>query len=126
MVILTWGNVSAIDRKSGYVVIKPSGVSYDKMTADDMVVVDLNGKIKEGNLNPSSDTSTHLELYKAFPNIGGVVHTHSVNVTAFAQAGQPIISFGTTHADAFYGNVPVTRQLTEEKSIPIMNEIREK
>ena len=115
LVILTWGNVSAIDRKSGYVVIKPSGVSYDKMTVEDMVVVDLDGKTVEGKYRPSSDTPTHLELYKAFADIGGVVHTHSVNATAFAQAGKSIVPLGTTHADAFYGNVPVTRQLTEEE-----------
>lgn len=115
LVILTWGNVSAIDRKSGYVVIKPSGVSYDKMTVEDMVVVNLDGKTVEGKYRPSSDTPTHLELYKAFADIGGVVHTHSVNATAFAQAGKSIVPLGTTHADAFYGNVPVTRQLTEEE-----------
>ena len=115
LVILTWGNVSAIDRKSGYVVIKPSGVSYDKMTVEDMVIVDLDGKTVEGKYRPSSDTPTHLELYKASADIGGVVHTHSVNATAFAQAGKSIVPLGTTHADAFYGNVPVTRQLTEEE-----------
>ena len=99
LVIFTWGNVSAIDRASGLVVIKPSGVSYDNMKPEDMVVVDLDGKVVEGSLNPSSDTPTHVELYKAFPNIGGVVHTHSTFATAWAQAGHEIPSLGTTHAD---------------------------
>ena len=113
LVLFTWGNVSAIDRESGLVVIKPSGVDYDGMTAEDMVVVDLDGNIKEGKLNPSSDTPTHLEIYKAFPNVGGVVHTHSECATAFAQAGRDVIAYGTTHADYFYGNVPCARALTE-------------
>lgn len=115
LVVLTWGNVSAFDRESGLVVIKPSGVSYDKMTAEDMVVVDLNGKVVEGNLRPSSDTPTHLELYKAFEGIGGVVHTHSINATSFAQAGTSIRAFGTTHADHFYGEVPCARALSKEE-----------
>ncbi|MEG2583618.1 MAG: L-ribulose-5-phosphate 4-epimerase [Oscillospiraceae bacterium] len=113
LVIFTWGNVSEIDRENGVIVIKPSGVSYDKMTANDMVVVDLNGKVLEGNLNPSSDLTTHVELYKAFPEIGGVVHTHSTCATSFAQAGIGIPVFGTTHADYFYGEVPVTRIMTD-------------
>ena len=112
LVTFTWGNVSGIDRTTGLIVIKPSGVSYDGMTADDMVIVDLGGKIIEGKLKPSSDTPTHLELYKAFPHIGGIVHTHSRWATSFAQAGKPIIPTGTTHADYFYGAVPCTRLLT--------------
>jgi L-ribulose-5-phosphate 4-epimerase len=111
LVIFTWGNVSAIDRKSGLVVIKPSGVSYDNMKPSDMVVVDLNGKVVEGELNPSSDTPTHVELYKAFPNIGGVVHTHSTYATAWAQAGLDIPNIGTTHADYFHDNIPCTRSM---------------
>lgn len=114
LVILTWGNVSGIDRERGLIVIKPSGVSYDEMTADDMVVVDLNGKVVDGKYKPSSDTPTHIELYKAFKDIGGVVHTHSAFATAWAQAGRSIPPYGTTHADAFYGEVPCTRAL--EKS----------
>ena len=113
LVIFTWGNVSAIDRESGLVVIKPSGVSYDNMKPEDMVVVDLDGKVVEGDLNPSSDTPTHVELYKAFPNIGGVVHTHSTYATAFAQAGRDIPNIGTTHADYFYQDIPCTRDMTE-------------
>lgn len=114
VVIYTWGNVSEIDRKSGLVVIKPSGVDYGTMTADDMVVVDLeSGKVVEGKWKPSSDTPTHLELYKAFPAIGGITHTHSVNAVAFAQAGMDIPALGTTHADYFYGDVPCTRELTQ-------------
>ena len=112
LVVFTWGNVSAIDRKTNLVVIKPSGVSYDTMTADDMVVVDLNGNIVEGKLNPSSDTPTHLELYKAHPEIGGVVHTHSRWATVFAQAGMDIPALGTTHGDDFYGAIPCTRKMT--------------
>lgn len=112
LVVLTWGNVSAIDRASGLVVIKPSGVSYEAMKAEDMVVVDLDGNVVEGKYRPSSDTSTHVWLYKAFPEIGGVVHTHSTYATSFAQAGEPIIPYGTTHADAFYGAVPCTRELS--------------
>lgn len=115
LIILTWGNVSAIDRETGLIVIKPSGVSYDDMKADDMVVVDLNGKVVEGSLRPSSDTPTHIELYKAFPEIGGVVHTHSTYATAFAQAGRDITAYGTTHADVFYGNVPCARALTKDE-----------
>ena len=114
LVTFTWGNVSGIDRKRGLVVIKPSGVEYDGMTAADMVVVDLeSGKRVEGTLSPSSDTPTHLELYKAFPNIGGVVHTHSRWATIFAQAGRGVPALGTTHADYFHGEIPCTRQLTE-------------
>jgi L-ribulose-5-phosphate 4-epimerase len=113
LVIFTWGNVSAIDRGNGWVVIKPSGVSYDKMKADDMVVVDLEGNIVEGQLKPSSDTATHLVLYRSFPNIGGVVHTHSTYATAWAQAGRDIPNIGTTHADYFKDNVPCTRPMTK-------------
>ncbi len=111
LVIFTWGNVSAIDRESGLVVIKPSGVSYDNMKAEDMVVVDLEGKVVEGHYKPSSDTPTHVELYKAFPNIGGVVHTHSTFATAWAQAGRDIPSIGTTHADYFHDDIPCTRDM---------------
>ncbi|MBR6082373.1 MAG: L-ribulose-5-phosphate 4-epimerase AraD, partial [Salinivirgaceae bacterium] len=114
LVIFTWGNVSGIDREKGLVVIKPSGVSYDEMKASDMVVVDLqSGKVVEGDLNPSSDTPTHLALYKAFPNIKGVVHTHSTYATAFAQAGRDIPNIGTTHADYFYKDIPCTRDMTK-------------
>lgn len=112
LVIFTWGNVSAIDRESGLVVIKPSGVDYDKLQAIDMTVVDLQGNIVEGALRPSSDTATHLELYKAFPNINGVAHTHSPWATSFAQAGKSIKPYGTTHADCFKGTVPCTRKMT--------------
>lgn len=115
LVLFTWGNVSAIDRESGYVVIKPSGVKYEDMAAEDMVVVDLDGKIVEGRLNPSSDTPTHLELYKAHKEIGGIVHTHSTYATAFAQAGKDIRAYGTTHADYFYGDILCTRSLTENE-----------
>lgn len=115
LVIFTWGNVSAIDREKGLVVIKPSGISYDNMKASDMVVVDMNGNIVEGNLNPSSDTPTHLVLYKAFENIGGVVHTHSTWATSWAQAGKSIPALGTTHADYFYGQIPCSRKLTAEE-----------
>ena len=115
LVILTWGNVSAIDKDSGYMVIKPSGVDYNSMTAKDMVVVDINGNVIEGELKPSSDLATHIELYKAFPQIGGVAHTHSHWATVFAQAGVPIKALGTTHADAFYGAVPVTRKMTTKE-----------
>ena len=111
LVLFTWGNVSAVDRAGGLVVIKPSGVSYDDMKPADMVVVDLDGKVVEGSLNPSSDTPTHVELYKAFPNIGGVVHTHSTFATAWAQAGHEIPSLGTTHADYFHGAIPCTRAM---------------
>lgn len=116
LVIFTWGNVSEIDRKTGLVVIKPSGVDYDVMTADDMVVTDLNGKVVEGRYRPSSDLQTHLELYNAHENIGGVVHTHSTYATAFAQAGRALPAYGTTHADYFYGDIPCTRGLTEEET----------
>ncbi len=112
LVTFTWGNVSGIDRDSNLVVIKPSGVDYDGMTADDMVIVNLDGEIVEGKLKPSSDTATHLELYRAFKNIGGIVHTHSRWATSFAQAGKPIEATGTTHADYFYGAIPCTRLLT--------------
>lgn len=113
LVIFTWGNVSAIDRESGLVVIKPSGVSYDDMKADDMVVVDLDGNVVEGSLRPSSDTPTHVILYKAFPEIGGVVHTHSTYATAWAQAGLDIPNIGTTHADYFHNDIPCTDDMTE-------------
>lgn len=116
LVIFTWGNVSGIDREKGLVVIKPSGVSYDEMKVEDMVVVDLeSGKVVEGNLNPSSDTPTHLVLYKAFPNIKGVVHTHSTYATAWAQAGKDIPNIGTTHADYFHQAIPCTADMTEEE-----------
>lgn len=113
LVTLTWGNVSEIDRSSGFVVIKPSGVSYQEMKADDMVVVDLDGNVVDGHYKPSSDTPTHLELYKRFPSIGGITHTHSKWATIFAQCGKPIPPFGTTHADTFYGAVPCTRKMTD-------------
>lgn len=112
LVVMTWGNASAIDRAHGWVVIKPSGVSYDAMTAEDMVVVDLDGKVVEGSLNPSSDTATHLELYRRFESIGGITHTHSTHAVMFAQARREIPCFGTTHADHFHGAVPVTRPLS--------------
>jgi L-ribulose-5-phosphate 4-epimerase len=115
LVTLTWGNVSGIDRKEELIVIKPSGVGYDKLSSHDMVVVDFEGKVVEGDLRPSSDTPTHIELYKAFPQIGGITHTHSVNATAFAQARREIPCLGTTHADSFFGAVPITRLLTEEE-----------
>ena len=115
LVIYTWGNVSGIDRESGLVVIKPSGVSYDEMTPDDMVVTDLHGNVVEGKYKPSTDTPTHCLLYRAFPEIGGVVHTHSVWGTTFSQAGFPIPALGTTHADYFYGDIPCTRGLTKEE-----------
>ncbi|MBE6764518.1 MAG: L-ribulose-5-phosphate 4-epimerase [Ruminococcaceae bacterium] len=113
LITFTWGNVSGIDRESGLVVIKPSGVSYDGMTVDDMVVVDLDGNVVEGKWKPSSDTPTHVELYKAFSDIGGIVHTHSRWATTFAQAGMDIPALGTTHADYFYGAIPCTRQMTD-------------
>ena len=115
LVTFTWGNVSAIDRESGLFVIKPSGVEYDKLTPEDMVVVDLNCNKVEGRYNPSSDTATHAELYKAFPEIGGVVHTHSSYATSWAQAGRSIPCYGTTHADYIYGEVPCVRCLTREE-----------
>ncbi|ANB57469.1 L-ribulose-5-phosphate 4-epimerase [Anoxybacillus sp. B7M1] len=113
LVTFTWGNVSGIDREQGLVVIKPSGIAYEKMTKEDMVVVDLEGKVVEGNLKPSSDTPTHLVLYKAFPHIGGIVHTHSPWATIWAQAGKGIPPLGTTHADYFYGEIPCTRKMTQ-------------
>ncbi len=113
LVILTWGNVSGIDRDKGLVVIKPSGVSYETMKASDMVVVDFEGNVVEGSLRPSSDTPTHIELYKAFPCIGGVVHTHSINATSYAQSGKNIVAYGTTHADCFYGDIPCARALSK-------------
>ena len=116
LVTFTWGNVSAIDRKNGMIVIKPSGVEYDVLQPEDMVVVDLEtGKTVEGKLNPSSDTPTHLELYKAFAEVGGIVHTHSSQATSFAQAGVGITPLGTTHADYFYGEIPCTRYMTPEE-----------
>ncbi|HGM5454157.1 TPA: L-ribulose-5-phosphate 4-epimerase [Serratia marcescens] len=113
LVTFTWGNVSAIDRQCGLVVIKPSGIAYEAMTLEDLVVVDLEGKVCEGHRKPSSDTATHLALYRAFADIGGVVHTHSRNATIWAQAGQPIPALGTTHADYFYGDIPCTRPMSE-------------
>jgi L-ribulose-5-phosphate 4-epimerase len=113
LVTFTWGNVSGIDREKGLVVIKPSGVEYGKLTRDDMVVVDLEGNVVEGYLKPSSDTPTHLLLYKEFPQIGGVVHTHSPWATVWAQAGKGIPALGTTHADYFYGEIPCTRKMTD-------------
>ncbi len=113
LVTFTWGNVSGIDREQGLMVIKPSGVSYDDMKAEDMVVVDLEmGKVVDGRLKPSSDTPTHLELYKAFSHVGGIVHTHSRWATSFAQAGRGIMALGTTHGDYFYGEIPCTRKMT--------------
>ena len=115
LVCFTWGNVSEIDRESGLVVIKPSGLPYEDMKAEDMVVVDRDGRVVEGTLRPSSDMPTHLELYKAFPHCGGIVHTHSRWATIFAQAGMAIRALGTTQADSFYGSIPCTRRLTEEE-----------
>ena len=115
LVTLTWGNVSGIDRDSGLVAIKPSGVDYDVLTPDNLVVVNLEGEVIEGDLRPSSDTATHLELYRNFSEIGAVVHTHSPQATAFSQAGTPLPCLGTTHADHFYGEVPVARALTPEE-----------
>lgn len=116
VVIYTWGNVSGIDRENDFVVIKPSGVDYEGMSPEDMVVVDLHtGKTVEGKWKPSSDTPTHLELYKAFSEIGGITHTHSINAVSFAQAGMDIPALGTTHADYFWGDVPCTRELTEQE-----------
>jgi L-ribulose-5-phosphate 4-epimerase len=116
LVIMTFGNVSGFDRTSGLMVIKPSGISYSNMTVNDMVVTDLDGTVVEGTLNPSTDTPTHLALYRSFPAIGGIVHTHSTHATAWAQAGRPIPCLGTTHADYFYGAVPVTRRLTADET----------
>lgn len=115
LVTFTWGNVSGIDRDKGLFVIKPSGVEYDKLTPDDMVVVNLKGEVVEGKLNPSSDTPTHTVLYNKFPNIGGIVHTHSPWAVSFAEAGIDLPALGTTHADTFYGKVPVSDALTEEE-----------
>ena len=115
LVTFTWGNVSGIDRESGLVVIKPSGVPYDGMSVEDMVVVDMSGKVVEGKWKPSSDTPTHLELYKAFPACGGIVHTHSRWATSFAQAGRGIPAMGTTQGDYFYGEIPCTRPMTDEE-----------
>ena len=113
LITLTWGNVSAKDEESGLIIIKPSGVSYDTMKPEDMVVVGLDGNTVEGTYRPSSDLPTHLYLYKQFPSLGGIVHTHSTFATAFAQSGKEIVAYGTTHADAFYGSIPCTRDLTE-------------
>ena len=115
LVTYTWGSVSGIDRERGLVAIKPSGVAYENLSAKDMVVVDLDGHIVDGSLNPSSDTKTHIELYKAFPNIGGIVHTHSSWATSWAQAGRGIPCYGTTHADYMYGEIPCVRCLTKEE-----------
>lgn len=116
LVSFTWGNVSGVDREQGLMIIKPSGVSYDAMTASDMVIMSLDtGKVVEGSLKPSSDTTTHLELYKAFTDVGGIVHTHSRWATSFAQAGCGIDALGTTHADYFYGTIPCTRKMTEDE-----------
>lgn len=115
LVIFTWGNVSGIDREKELVVIKPSGVEYNELTPEDMVVVDFDGNIVEGNLKPSSDTATHIELYKKFENIGGIVHTHSSWAVSFAQAGRSIPAAGTTHADYFYGEIPVTRKMRKDE-----------
>jgi len=115
LVIFSWGNVSGIDRDSGHIVIKPSGLTYNEMKPDDMVVVDLEGNVVSGRLRPSTDTPTHIELYRNFKNIGGVVHTHSEWASSFAQAGRPIPVFGTTHADVFSGEIPCTRSLTRKE-----------
>ena len=115
LITYTWGNVSGIDRETGYFVIKPSGVDYDLLKPEDMVVMDLEGNKIEGHLNPSYDTPTHIELYKAYPEIGGVVHTHSPWATSWAQAGRYIPCYGTTHADYFYGDIPCARLLTENE-----------
>jgi len=112
LVTYTWGNVSGIDRESGLVVIKPSGVEYEDLKPEDLVVLNLDGEVVEGDLNPTSDTKTHIELYKAFPELGGVVHTHSPHAVAWAQAGSDIPCYGTTHADYFYGPIPCARSLT--------------
>jgi L-ribulose-5-phosphate 4-epimerase len=115
LVIHTWGNVSGRDKESGLIVIKPSGVRYESMTAEDMVVLDINGKILEGRYKPSTDAPTHLFLYRYFPSAGGIVHTHSAYATAWAQSGRSIPAYGTTHADHFYGEVPCSRKLTDEE-----------
>jgi L-ribulose-5-phosphate 4-epimerase len=115
LVVYTWGNVSGIDREKGLVVIKPSGVEYDELSPEKLVIVDMNNNVVEGNLNPSSDTKTHVELYKSFPKIGGIVHTHSPHAVGWAQAGRSIPCYGTTQADYFYGSIPCTRNLTPEE-----------
>ena len=115
LVLFTWGNVSGIDREKNLIVIKPSGVDYETMKAEDMVVVDLDGNVVEGDLNPSSDTPTHIELYKKFLSIGGIVHTHSTNATIWAQSGRDIPAYGTTNADYFYGSIPCTRKMTPKE-----------
>ena len=116
VVIYTWGNVSGVDRESGLMVIKPSGENYNEMKPEDMVAVDLaSGSIVKGRYKPSSDTATHLELYRAFPSVGGITHTHSINAVAFAQAGIDVPSLGTTHADYFYGSIPCTRELSQQE-----------
>lgn len=115
LVVFTWGNVSAIDRKAGIIIIKPSGVPYEDMKEEHMVVLGLDGSILSGNYNPSSDTPTHAEIYRAFPDVGGIVHTHSRWATSWAQACMGIPSYGTTHADYFYGQIPCTRKLTEDE-----------
>lgn len=115
LVTFTWGNVSQLDQEKGVVAIKPSGVDYDKLRPEDMVVLDLQGNVVSGRLNPSSDTKTHLALYNAFPQIGGIVHTHSPNAVAWAQAGEDIPCYGTTHADYFYGSIPCARDLTQQE-----------
>ena len=115
LVVFTFGNVSGIDRKSGIVAVKPSGVDYDKLTPETMVLVDLEGNKIDSNLNPSSDTKTHIKLYKAFPDIGGIVHTHSRFATSWAQAKKPILCLGTTHADYFYGDIPCTEVISDEQ-----------
>lgn len=115
LVILTWGNASAIDRETGLIVIKPSGVEYDELSPNNLVVINMNGDVIEGDLKPSSDTKTHIELYKHFNSIGGIVHTHSHYATSWAQAGKEIPPFGTTHADTFYGNIPCTRPMSYEE-----------
>lgn len=115
LITFTWGNVSGIDRESGHIVIKPSGVEYNKLRPEDMVIVDLEGSIVEGKMNPSSDTATHIELYKAFPSIKGIVHTHSPWAVSFAQAGRAIPAAGTTQGDYFYGDIPITRAMREDE-----------
>ena len=115
LVIFTWGNASAIDRKKGLIVIKPSGVSYKTMAVDDMVVVNMEGEVMEGKYQPSSDMNTHIELYKSFPDIGGIVHTHSTYATAWAQAGKSIPIIGTTHADYFSEGIPCTLDMTSDE-----------
>lgn len=122
LVVYTWGNVSGFDKETGYFAIKPSGVDYDELKPEDMVIMDLNGNKIEGKYNPSSDTATHIELYKAWPEVGGIVHTHSAWATQWAQAGRSIPSYGTTHADYFYGDIPCARSLTPEE----INEAYEK